>query len=44
MMQSMRILIVDDEEPILEALGAWLVKDGYQVNTADSGQTALAFI
>jgi DNA-binding NtrC family response regulator len=44
MIQSMRILIVDDEEPIREALGAWLVKDGYQINTADSGQTALAHI
>ena len=44
MIQSMRILIVDDEEPIREALGAWLVKDGYRVNTADSGQTALACI
>jgi two-component system response regulator HydG len=44
MIQSMRILIVDDEEPIREALGAWLVKDGYQINTADSGQTALACI
>ena len=44
MTQSMRILIVDDEEPIREALGAWLIKDGYKVNTADSGQTALACI
>ena len=44
MIQAMRILIVDDEEPIREALGAWLVKDGYQVNTADSGQTALSCI
>ena len=40
----MRILIVDDEEPIREALSAWLIKDGYQVNTADSGLTALACI
>lgn len=44
MTQSMRILIVDDEEPIREALSAWLIKDGYKVNTADSGQTALACI
>ncbi len=42
MIQSMRILIVDDEEPIREALGAWLTKDGYQVDLADSGQAALA--
>jgi DNA-binding NtrC family response regulator len=40
MMQSMRILVVDDEEPICEALNAWLVKDGYHVDTAFSGQTA----
>ncbi len=44
MIQSMRILIVDDEEPIREALSAWLIKDGYQVSTADSGMTAMGFI
>ena len=44
MIQSMRILIVDDEEAIRESLGAWLIKDGYQVNMADSGQTALGCI
>ena len=44
MIQSMRILVVDDEEPIREALSAWLIKDGYQVSTADSGQTALGCI
>lgn len=43
-MQSMRILVVDDEEPIREALSAWLIKDGYQVNMADSGLTALEFL
>jgi two-component system response regulator HydG len=41
MMQSMRILIVDDEEPIRESLSAWLQKDGYQVDMADCGQAAL---
>jgi len=41
MMQSMRILVVDDEAPIRESLSAWLQKDGYQVDMADSGQTAL---
>ena len=40
-MQSMRILVVDDEEPIRESLSAWLQKDGYQVNMAESGQAAL---
>ncbi len=44
MMQSMRILIVDDEEPIREALSAWLIKDGYQISTADSGLTAMDVI
>lgn len=40
-MQSMQILVVDDEKPICEALTAWLVKDGYLVDTAGSGQMAL---
>jgi two-component system, NtrC family, response regulator HydG len=44
MMQSMRILVVDDEEPIREALTAWLLKDGYQVSMAESGQTALGCV
>ena len=44
MMQSMRILVVDDEEPIRESLSAWLQKDGYQVDMADSGQAALDWI
>jgi len=44
MTQSMQILVVDDEEPIREALSAWLAKDGYQVRMADSGQTALTLI
>jgi two-component system, NtrC family, response regulator HydG len=40
-MRSMQILVVDDEEPICEALTAWLVKDGYYVDTAFSGPAAL---
>ncbi len=44
MMQSMRILVVDDEEPIRESLSAWLQKDGYHVDIADSGQSALGCI
>ena len=44
MIQSMRILVVDDEEPIREALTAWLHKDGYQVSMAESGQTALGCV
>jgi two-component system, NtrC family, response regulator HydG len=41
MMRSMQILVIDDEEPICEALTAWLVKDGYRVDTAFSGHAAL---
>jgi DNA-binding NtrC family response regulator len=38
---SANVMIVDDEETICEALEAWLVKDGYQVETALSGADAL---
>ncbi len=38
---STNVMIVDDEETICEALKAWLVKDGYQVETALSGADAL---
>ncbi len=34
-------MVVDDEETICEALMAWFVKDGYQVETALSGEEAL---
>ncbi len=44
MTQSMQILVVDDEEPIREALAAWLVKDGYHVEIAGSGEAALEII
>jgi DNA-binding NtrC family response regulator len=37
-------MIVDDDETICEALKAWLVKDGYQVETALSGADALILI
>ncbi len=37
-------LVVDDEEGIRESLAAWLTKDGYRVDTADSGESALACI
>jgi two-component system, NtrC family, response regulator AtoC len=36
-----RILIVDDEEIIRESLSGWLEKDGYTVDTAADGPTAL---
>ena len=36
------ILVVDDEEIVRESLGGWLEKDGYQVETAEDGPSALA--
>ena len=36
-----RIMIVDDEEMICESLQAWFLRDGYQVETALSGEGAL---
>ncbi len=41
MMQSMQVLVVDDEESICEALTAWLAKDGFHVDMAGSGEAAL---
>jgi DNA-binding NtrC family response regulator len=41
MSSAMQIMIVDDEENICEALAAWFQKDGYRVETAESGQEAL---
>ena len=41
---STRILIVDDEEMICESLQAWFVRDGYQVETALSGEAALKLV
>lgn len=39
-----RILIVDDEEAMRESLAAWLMKDGYPVETAGSGPDALKMV
>uniref|UniRef100_A0A7C4MTI7 Sigma-54-dependent Fis family transcriptional regulator n=1 Tax=Desulfatirhabdium butyrativorans TaxID=340467 RepID=A0A7C4MTI7_9BACT len=41
MKHATKIMVVDDEETICEALMAWFVKDGYRVLTARSGQEAL---
>jgi DNA-binding NtrC family response regulator len=41
MIQTMQVLVVDDEETICVALSAWLTKEGYHVETAGSGQAAL---
>jgi DNA-binding NtrC family response regulator len=42
MAQTMQVLVVDDEETICQALSAWLTKEGYHVETAQSGPEALA--
>lgn len=39
-----RILVVDDEQIVRESLQGWLEEEGYQVDTADSADTALAMI
>ena len=44
MKSSTRIMVVDDEETICEALMAWFIKDGYKVETALSGAQALALL
>jgi DNA-binding NtrC family response regulator len=44
MAHMMRIMVVDDEETICVALAAWLAKEGYSVETAGSGQEALALM
>ena len=44
MTRTMRVLVVDDEETIRIALSAWLTKEGYHVETAESGPTALAMM
>ncbi len=41
---TVRILVVDDEQIVRESLQGWLEEEGYQVDTADSADTALAMI
>jgi DNA-binding NtrC family response regulator len=36
-----RILVVDDEAAMRESLKDWLMEDGYEVDSAESGETAL---
>ncbi|MBI2217289.1 MAG: sigma-54-dependent Fis family transcriptional regulator [Candidatus Rokubacteria bacterium] len=40
--KKIRVLVVDDEEIVRESLLGWLEKDGYTVETAPDGRTALA--
>ncbi|MEJ2155877.1 MAG: sigma-54 dependent transcriptional regulator [Desulfobacteraceae bacterium] len=43
MVRAMKVLVVDDETAICQALSAWLSKEGYHVETASSGPEALAY-
>ncbi|MBW1802610.1 MAG: response regulator, partial [Deltaproteobacteria bacterium] len=40
-MGSPKILVVDDELIMRESLARWLERDGYDVDTASSGEEAL---
>src|SRR5437868_7140433 len=40
----MRILIVDDEEPLRTVVRRALVLEGYDVDEADSGETGIEFL
>jgi DNA-binding NtrC family response regulator len=42
MTRRWEILVVDDEEVMRESMAAWLREDGYRVDTAASGQEAIA--
>jgi two-component system response regulator HydG len=44
MARAMRVLVIDDEDTICQALSAWLTKEGYHVETASSGHDALAYL
>jgi len=39
---KVRILVVDDEEIVRESLSGWLAKDGYSMDVAEDGPSALA--
>jgi two-component system, NtrC family, response regulator AtoC len=39
--RKVRVLVVDDEEIVRESLSGWLEKDGYSVETAPDGRSAL---
>ena len=41
MNQKARILVVDDERAMREALNDWLREDGYDVGLAESGEKAV---
>ena len=39
--ERIRVLVVDDEEIVRESLSGWLAQDGYHVETAEDGPSAL---
>jgi DNA-binding NtrC family response regulator len=44
MAPNARILVVDDEAPMREALYDWLKEDGYEVGLAQGGQKAISMV
>ena len=38
------VLVVDDEDIVRDSLASWLEEDGYEVDTASDGQTALGML
>jgi CheY-like chemotaxis protein len=42
--RSVHLLVVDDEEPIRQLLSVMLAGEGYEVQTAGSGEEALAAV
>ena len=43
-MNPFNILVVDDEEAMRESIAAWLIREGYAVHMAASGQDALVIL
>jgi DNA-binding NtrC family response regulator len=41
MKKRWKILIIDDEEIVRESIAAWLIRDGYTVDTASSGEEGI---
>ena len=44
MKKNWPILVVDDEDVMCESMGAWLREDGYHVDTASDGKSALELV
>ena len=42
--KSPKILVVDDESAVREIIDLWLTKNGYETQTAESGDQALSFL